>query len=184
VHPEERKTEGTQVAEPVWALAVVAIGLADMQANYCDTGCLARRAAQPGLSVSAGRVIFRDEPESTEVYIRRDTSLAFGPFGLSYGLSVTDRGDVWAGAGVVHRVTLPGGRTYLETHFMPGIYLRGEGADLGGPINARAGAEFGWEEMDSGLRIGLSIDHRSHGGIFDLNPGAETVQLRVSFPTR
>ena len=109
------------MAEPAWALAVVAIGLADMGANYCDTGCLARRAAEPGLSVSAGRVIFLDEPESAELYIRRDTSLAFGPFGISYGLSISDRGAVWAGAGVVHRVTLPGSRAYLETNFMPGL---------------------------------------------------------------
>jgi hypothetical protein len=171
------------VAEPIWALAAVAIGLADMGANYCDTGCLARRAAQPGLSVSAGTLIFRNEPESAELYIRRDTSLAYGPFGFSYGLSVTDSGAVWAGAGIVHRVTFPGSRAYLETHVMPGLYLRGDGVDLGGPINLRAGGELGWE-TERGLRIGLSVDHRSHGGIFDRNPGAETVQLRVSFPTR
>ena len=171
------------MAEPVWALAVIAIGLADMEANYCDTGCLARRAAEPVLSVSAGTVIFRDKPESAELYIRRDTQLAFGPFGVSYGLSVTDRGALWAGAGIVHRVALFGSPAYLETHVMPGFYLRGDGVDLGGPINLRAGGELGWE-TDRGLRIGLSVDHRSHGGIFERNPGAETVQLRVSFPTR
>ena len=171
------------MAEPGWALVVAAIGLWDMGANYCETGCLARRDAVPGISVSAGQVVYLDEPESRELYLRRDTSLAFGPFGLSYGLSVTDRGAVWAGAGIIHRVTLPRSRAYLETHFMPGLYLRGDGVDLGGPINARAGAELGWE-TEAGLRIGLSIDHRSHGGIFDRNPGAETVQLRVSFPTR
>ena len=134
-------------------------------------------------SVSAGRVIFDDAPESAELCIRRDTSLAFGPAGIGYGLSISDRGAVWAGAGVVHRDTLPRSRAYLETHFMPGLDLRGEGVDLGGPINARAGAELGWE-TDDGLRFGLSVDHRSNGGIFDRNPGADKVQLRLSFPTR
>jgi hypothetical protein len=38
--------------------------------------------------------------------------------------------------------------------------------------------------MDNGARIGLSVDHRSHGGIFARNPGVETVQFRVTFPAR
>jgi lipid A 3-O-deacylase len=171
------------MAEPGWALVVAAIGLYDMGTNYCDTGCVARREAVPGISVSAGTLVYLDEPRSTELYLRRDTALAFGPFGISYGLSVTNRGAVWAGAGIVQRIAIPGSRAYFETHFMPGLYLRGDGVDLGGPINARAGAELGWE-TDTGLRIGLSIDHRSHGGLFERNPGAETVQLRLSFPTR
>ena len=171
------------MAEPIWAVVVAALGLYDMGTNYCDTGCLARREAVPGLSVSAGTLVYLDEPRSGELYLRRDTSLAFGPFGISYGLSVTSRGAVWAGAGIVHRIAIGEAGAYLETHFMPGLYLRGDGVDLGGPIDARAGAELGWE-MESGVRIGLSIDHRSHGGIYDRNPGAETVQFRVSFPTR
>jgi hypothetical protein len=171
------------MAEPVWAVLVAAIGLYDMGVNYCDTGCLARREAVPGLSISAGTVVYLEEPTSGEFYLRRDTGIGFGPFGISYGVSVTNQGAVWAGAGIVHRIELPIGRAYLETHFMPGLYLRGDGVDLGGPINARAGAEFGWQ-TDTGLRIGLSVDHRSHGGLFARNPGAETVQLRVSFPTR
>ena len=127
--------------------------------------------------------MFLDDPRGEELYLRRDTDVAYGPFGISYGLSVTNRGALWVGAGIVQTFSFPGSPVYLEAHFMPGIYLRGDGVDLGGPINARAGLELGLE-TDSGIRFGLSVDHRSHGGIFKRNPGVETVQFRVTFPTR
>jgi hypothetical protein len=171
------------MAEPGWALVVAAIGLIDMQATTCPTGCLAPRREPPALALSTGAVLYRGDREGVELYLRRDTGTAFGPFGLSYGLSVTSRGAVWAGAGIVQKIDLPASDAYVAAYFMPGLYLRGDGVDLGGPVNARAGVEVGWR-IDGGARIGLSVDHRSHGGIFARNPGVETVQLRVTFPTR
>lgn len=171
------------MAEPVWAMVVAGLGLLDMGANYCATGCLAPRTEVPALAVSAGPVIFGDEAVATEFYLRRDTARAFGPFRIGLGMSMNTRGALWAGAGIIHRIEFPGSPAYLESHFMPGFYLRGNGADLGGPINARAGVELGWTTQ-AGIRVGLSVDHRSHGGIFDRNPGVETVQLRLTVPTR
>ena len=171
------------MAEPIWAMVVAGLGLLDMGANYCDEGCLAPRAEVSSLAISTGSVVFGDDAVGEELYLRRDTSRAFGPFQIGYGLSVTTRGALWAGAGIVHTIEVAGSSAFLQSHFMPGVYLRGNGADLGGPINARAGVELGWRTQ-SGVRIGLSVDHRSHGGLFDDNPGVETVQLRVSFPTR
>ena len=171
------------MAEPVWAVVVAGLGLLDMGANFCDAGCLAPREELPMVALSVGPVLFDDEVVGQELYIRRDTSRAFGPFGISYGLSVTTRGAVWAGAGIVHTIEFAGNGAYLQSHFMPGIYIRGDGVELGGPVNARAGVEIGWETQD-GVRIGLSVDHRSHGGLFENNPGVETLQVRVTFPAR
>ena len=171
------------MAEPIWAVVVAGLGLLDMGTNYCDAGCLAPREAVPSLAVSSGTVVFGDDPVGEELFLRRDTSRALGPFQIGYGLSVTTRGAVWAGAGIVHTIEIAGSSAYLQSHFMPGVYLRGNGTDLGGPVNARAGVELGWTTA-RGVRIGLSVDHRSHGGLFKDNPGVETVQLRVSFPTR
>jgi hypothetical protein len=169
--------------EPIWAVVVAAIGLLDMTRNYCDSGCLAPREVTPRVALSAGAEVFDYRAVGADLYLRRDTGRAFGPFRIGYGLSVTSNASVWAGAGIVHTVRLPGRGAYLESHFMPGVYLRGDDVDLGGPVNVRAGVELGWE-WDTGARIGLSIDHRSNGGLFEFNPGVETVQLRVSFPTR
>lgn len=171
------------MAEPVWAFVVAALGFIDMDANYCATGCLAAREVAPRTTLSGGAVVFGGDVVSEEVYLRRETRSAFGPFVIGYGLSATTSGAVWAGVGIIHTVELPGSRAYLQSHFMPGIYMRGDDVDLGGPINARAGVELGWE-TENGIRLGLSVDHRSHGGLFERNPGVETVQFRVTFPTR
>ena len=66
---------------------------------------------------------------------------------------------------------------------MTGLYRAGDGLDLGGPIVFRSGIEAGWENR-RGWRFGLGFDHRSNAGIYDENPGVETVHLRVSIPTR
>ena len=92
-----------------------------MGVNYCDTGCLAPRVDAPRIAISAGPVVFGDDAAGEELYLRRDTSTAFGPFGLSYGLSVTSRGAVCTGAGIVHTIEFPGSSAYLKSHFMPGL---------------------------------------------------------------
>ncbi|OZA01556.1 MAG: hypothetical protein B7Y02_17545 [Rhodobacterales bacterium 17-64-5] len=59
--------------------------------------------------------------------------------------------------------------------------MQGDGPDLGGPVEFRSGVEIGFI-ANNGLRFGLSYDHRSNGGIYEDNPGLETVQLRLSVP--
>jgi hypothetical protein len=112
--------------------------------------------------------------------VRRDTSLAYGPFQVIYGLSLTDDNDGWIGVGQSWDTTFGAG--YLEFHAMPGLYVQGDGVDLGGPIEFRSGVELGYEARN-GMRIGLGYDHRSNAGIYDSNMGLETVHLRVSIPT-
>jgi hypothetical protein len=63
---------------------------------------------------------------------------------------------------------------------MPGVYIQGDGNDLGGWFEFRSGIEIGYEAQ-SGVRYGLSLDHRSNAGIYDENPGLETLQFRVSW---
>jgi len=50
-------------------------------------------------------------------------------------------------------------------------------------LKFRSGVELGYVAKN-GARIGLSYDHRSNADINSYNPGLETFQLRVSFPTR
>ena len=168
------------MAEPAWAILVAALAVTEMSREHCPTGCLRAHRVEESLAVSLGPLIHREALHGGELYLRKDTATAFGPFRVSYGISVTSTGSVWAGVGFVQRTEWDGGRFFVEGSFMPGLYLEGNGADLGGPINARAGIEFG-HVTRSGMRIGLSFDHRSHGGMFPRNPGVETVQLRISF---
>lgn len=167
------------------AVLFFVVGLADMKTNDCETGCLARTPAQEAISLSFGDVIFQDKSIGSEAYLRYDLGTSFGPFQPAIGLSMTDTNDVWLGLGATHTTRFwerPSGTGgYAQLHFMPGVYAMGSGPDLGHDIEFRSGAEIGWQARN-GVRVGVSYDHRSNGDISSLNPGLETLQLRVSVP--
>lgn len=169
------------MADGTFAVLTLALGLLDMGANYCPTGsCLGPNTTDSRMSFSLGETYFQDESYGTEFYVRRDTALAYGPFQVTYGLSLTDTNDAWVGVGQSWDTTFGAG--YLELHAMPGIYIQGDGIDLGGPVEFRSGIELGYEARN-GMRFGLGYDHRSNAGLYGSNMGLETVHLRVSMPT-
>ena len=167
------------------AVLFLVVGLTDMQTNDCETGCLARSPAQQAISLSFGDVIFQENSIGREAYLRYDLGTFFGPFQPAIGLSVTDSNDIWVGLGATHTTRFwersSGVGGYAQLHFMPGVYAQGSGPDLGHDIEFRSGAEIGWQSKN-GMRFGLSYDHRSNGDISLLNPGLETLQLRMSVP--
>ena len=164
-------------------LAVLAVmaSFGDMSLNYCDNGCFAPNPVESRLSVSAGSVVFLEEAISEEVFLRYDFGVSYGPFQPAVGASMTSDGDVWAGAGFLWTGSFFDDSGYVQLSVMPGLWERGDGPDLGHAIEFRSGIEIGYEARN-GWRYGLSLDHRSNAGIGDLNPGVETLQLRLSIP--
>lgn len=171
------------MAEWGWAVIPLALGAWDMHVNHCPTGCLAPSDTAPRTEVSLGAVVFREELDGAEAYLRYAPGARRGPFGFAYGVSATDAGALWAGAGVSYLARLPPDGVFVQFHVMPGLYLQGDGPDLGGPFETRSGFELGYEAAN-GLRYSFSVDHRSNAGLYDANPGLETVQFRVSVPMR
>ena len=175
------------MADGTFAILMFVAGLADMGFNHCGTemGCLGRSETTPRLAFSAGQVLERRASEAGEIYLRYDLGHKNGPFGHAVGLSLGEHGETWFGVGQTYDVpVLERSPFFAELHAMTGVYLDNGGFDLGGPIIFRSGAEVGWENR-RGWRFGLSYDHRSHAGIFGgYNPGIETVQFRVSIPTK
>ncbi len=173
------------MADGTFAVLLIVLGLADMNGNHCGTdgGCFGRTDVQPRLAVSAGEVVERRADPAAETYLRYDMGQKIGPFGQAVGLSAGEGGETWAGYGATYRISLWKTPFYAELHTMPGIYLDNGGFDLGGPIEFRSGIELGWES-DRGWRFAVSYDHRSNAEIYENNPGIETVQFRVSVPTR
>lgn len=163
------------------AALTLVFGLWDMAVNDCPTGCLARSDTQGYNAFSAGAVFLNEDQIASEIYLRRDTGRKFGPFQAIYGLSVTDEGSVWVGAGPAYTLPLNSDRFFVQLHTMAGLYLQGDGPDIGGPVEFRSGVELGFI-ADNGLRFGLSYDHRSNADLYEDNPGLETVQLRISMP--
>ena len=66
---------------------------------------------------------------------------------------------------------------------MTGFYDAGKGHDLGGLVVFRSGIDLIYETY-SGIRYGLSYDHRSHMEIYPNNPGVESIRFMISVPLK
>lgn len=171
------------MADGTFAVLMLVLGLTDMSMNHCGSGngCLGRNPDTPRLAFSAGQVVERRADTASEVYFRYDLGHKLGPFGNAVGASFGENGEIWVGYGQTYTINFGDSPFYTELHAMPGIYLDNGGFDLGGPIEFRSGIEIGFENR-KGWRFAASYDHRSNAGIYDDNPGIETVQFRISAP--
>ncbi len=172
------------VTDGTFAVVGLVLGLVNMAFNHCpNEGCLAKNDMQSYMSASVGEVVFQDQTIGEEIYFRRQTGKARGPFQFTYGASITEDGGLWVGMGNTTTYSTPNKRWYAQFHSMPGLYSKGGDVGLGGPIEFRSGLELGYQNRH-GVRAGLSVDHRSNAGIYSNNPGLETIQFRVSIPTK
>src|SRR5680860_252018 len=172
------------VTDGTFAVVGLVLGLINMGVNHCpNEGCLAKNERTPYLGLSVGDLVFQEKHVGEEIFIRKQTGIARGPFQFTYGVSVTDEGGLWLGMGNTTTYSTPNDRWYAQFHAMPGLYARGGEVELGGPIEFRSGIELGYQNRE-GVRIGLGADHRSNAGIYSNNPGVETVHFRVSIPMK
>ncbi|WP_353471498.1 acyloxyacyl hydrolase [Salipiger sp. H15] len=173
------------MANGTFAVLMLIGGLTDMGMNHCGTagGCLGPTETPSRVAFSMGQWVERDAETKGEAYLRYDFGRKYGPFGTAMGVSVSEDGEGWIGYGATYATNIGQSPFYAELHAMPGLYFDNGGFDLGGPIEFRSGIELGYETR-MGWRVGLSFDHRSNANIYGENPGVETVQLRVSIPTR
>ena len=85
----------------------------------------------------------------------------WGYVGASFGFDLNDAWEVRPG-------------------FAVSVFDEGDGKDLGGPIEFRTSLELSYR-VGPRTRIGLLAYHLSNAGIYDLNPGANSVLLTVGF---
>ena len=104
------------------------------------------------ISISAGQVYYQLDQVDTEVYLRKQTGRAYGPWRMVYGASATQRRDYWAGVGVLYEAASKTAPIFAQLHLMSGLYARGAGEDLGGPVEFRSGSKL---DMILDLQAGL-----------------------------
>ncbi|WP_300514088.1 acyloxyacyl hydrolase [Aliiroseovarius sp.] len=168
--------------EPTLALVFLIASLGDMIVNDCPAdGCLARGDEAARYSIASGALHSQDVWDGGELYLRYDLPVSYGPFQPVVGASVSDRTDLWLGAGFASTVAFGDSGWYAQGSLMPGLYAQGDGVDLGHVIEFRSGIELGYEAR-SGMRIGLSYDHRSNASLDPVNPGVDLFSVRVSIP--
>lgn len=97
------------------------------------------------------------------------------------GAMATSRGTLYVYGGF--RVEIPLGKRWMASpHWAAGVYYRDreEGSkDLGGAIEFRSGLEVSYV-LTERSRLGLSLYHLSNAGIYDFNPGSESLVLTFS----
>ena len=104
---------------------------------------------------------------------------AFGPLQPFYGISSTEKGGIMLGAGVGYHYDFSE-KFFLESSFLPGIYIKNNDAYLGEQPFFRAKLGVGYQ-FSKKMSISISYDHRSNGRIKGVNPGMETLQANFGY---
>lgn len=98
------------------------------------------------------------------------------------GLTTTLKGTVYAYLGINfdllfydHLLFAPG--------FAAGYFYKGQGRDLGYPIEFRSGVELAWQFSDQS-RLGIHFYHLSNASIARKNPGEESLVMYYDIPIR
>jgi hypothetical protein len=131
--------------------------------------------------LSGGRLLHGTKLLGYEARLTHIFEQEYHRFHPTVDFSVTDQGGVWFGAGIYIEAQheTQAGNLFIGASFEPGLYIQNDEFDLGFPLQFRSGAEVGIKTKN-GIRLSLSYDHRSNGNFFGgINPGMETVQLRV-----
>lgn len=93
----------------------------------------------------------------------------------------TDEGAVYGYAGVNWDIALLPGQLYLIPNFAVGAYAKGDGKPLGGTIEFRSGIELAYQ-FENAHQMGIAVNHLSNAGLYDRNPGVESVIVTYSVP--
>ncbi len=149
--------------------------------GYQGDGWNIERADVPGeVVLSTGAVIFDNKFTGRELRVTR-TFNKWKRFNPVVDFSITDKGGAWLGLGLYQQFdfNLGGAPVFAGFSFAPGVYMQGNEVDLGFPLEFRSGVEIG-VRLGEDWRVSLSYDHRSNGDISSVNPGMETLELRIS----
>jgi hypothetical protein len=150
-------------------------------------GAVAGSAASPAsaeepafLSVGAGVFDMFDDHTTAEFRAEYRSDLRFWKFVPFVGAMANADGGVYGYAGLALDVFL-GRRIVMHPNAGFGLYYEGDSKDLGGAFEFRTGAEIAYR-FDDYSRLGLAFNHISNAGIYDGNPGTESLVLMYSFP--
>lgn len=95
------------------------------------------------------------------------------------GFMANDDGSVYGYAGF--RLDFPVTRRFTVTpNWAVGLYDKGDGRDLGGPVEFRSALDLAFR-VSRRAAVGLSFYHLSNAGLYDPNPGSESLVVTWSW---
>lgn len=125
------------------------------------------------------------EPDRPEEALEAAVDVHFGPellWGIrpQAGLLATSDGSVYGFGGFRLRLPIESQRWRIDISSAAGVFEEGDGKDLGGVVEFRSGLDV-IRQFDNGHSLGVGIYHISNAGIYDKNPGSNTLVLRWVF---
>ena len=95
------------------------------------------------------------------------------------GVAGSEDGNAWIYGGL--RLDVAAGSRWVVTpQFSVALYEDGDGRDLGGVIEFRSGLEVAYR-FEKGQRLGVLFYHLSNAGLYDSNPGSNSLVLTWGF---
>jgi len=93
---------------------------------------------------------------------------------------LTERGAFYAACGFGFELPLTE-RLIFTPSFSPGLYYKGNGKNLGHPVEFRSGLELAYQLKNKSL-IGTQLYHISNAHLAHKNPGANALIFFIAFP--
>ncbi len=131
----------------------------------------AARAGEVALYAGIGNV--GKSPERLEAGIELRAASGWRQLLWVGGLAGNEDSAFWGYLGAAWRWKL-GARGSLTPGFAVSLYEDGDGKDLGGPVEFRTSLELAFQSSP-GTRLGIATYHLSNAGLYDLNPGSNSI---------
>ncbi len=164
-----------------FAVFFLILGGTDTYLNDCPTDCFQQSDAPERIHIQYGDTYFQRDDIGEEIYAIYDLPKRYGAVQPTFGASLTTDNDVWIGAGgkwSTERIS--DSPIFIELSLMPGVYFRGDGPNLGFPLQWRGSLGAGINFGDTGS-LSVFFDHRSNANATEVNPGIETLGIRLSY---
>lgn len=116
---------------------------------------------------------------STEFKLEYLSHLKWWKFQPLIGTSITTKKQVYAYIGT--SLDLSRGYFVLAPDFAAGYYYKGDGKDLGFPLEFRTGVQLAIRFKNQ-VRIGTHFSHTSNASLSKKNPGLETLIFFIAIP--
>lgn len=157
--------------------------IATVAALAAGLACSSARAQEDPdfFTLMLGAYDVNDDVASAEGHIQVRLNNRLWIFKPQFGLMFNSDAGFYGYGGVLVDAYF-GKRFVVTPSFAVGGYSEGQSKDLGGPLEFRSAIEFAYRFGDRS-RLGLQVSHISNAGIYDRNPGTESVLLTYSIPT-
>lgn len=124
----------------------------------------------------------RKNSRSTEYRLEYKFKNNFWIFNPLLGFSITSKKQTYTYGGIAIDLVLKN-RFAFVPNFSAGYYNKGNGKDLGFPLEFRTGIEASWI-LKNLYRFGVHFSHTSNASLGRKNPGLETLVFFVAVPFR